>query len=143
MRGYSAIGLYHPKTPANVGSAMRGAYAFSSKLFLIQGKRYKKSCTDTPQGWKHIPLIETDNLFDAIPYSCVPVGVDLIEGARPLQSYIHPERAVYIFGPEDGTLPPSIYSKCRDIISIPTTICLNLAATVNIVLYDRLVKTNY
>jgi len=87
-----------------------------------------------------MPLIQTDDLHSIVPFDCVPVAVDLIEGARPLQDYQHPERAFYIFGPEDGTLGKLITGWCRDVIYVPTSYCMNLAATVNVVLYDRLAK---
>ena len=76
----------------------------------------------------------------AIPYDCIPVAVDLIDGAQSLPAYIHPQRAFYIFGAEDATLGARILSWCRDIIYIPTKGCLNLAACVNVVLYDRMIK---
>ena len=79
-------------------------------------------------------------MFDAIPYNCVPVAVDLLEGATPLPRYVHPERAFYIFGAEDATLGKRIIDRCRDKIVIPTSYCMNLAATANVVLYDRMVK---
>lgn len=56
--------------------------------------------------------------------------------------YTHPDRALYIFGPEDGSLDKEIRDWCEDVIYIPTTGCMNLAATVNVVLYDRLAKGN-
>lgn len=80
------------------------------------------------------------NLHDAIPFDCVPVAVDLVEGARALHEYVHPERAFYIFGPEDGTLGKPVLEWCRDVIYIPNNYCMNLAATVNVVLYDRMIK---
>ena len=139
-RGYAAIGLHQPKTPANVGSVLRAAQCYGSSLVVLSGQRYRRSCTDTTAAYKHIPLVQCDNLRDAIPFDCVPVAVDLIDGARPLHTYTHPERAFYIFGPEDGTLGPRITSWCRDVVYVPTSYCMNLAATVNVVLYDRLVK---
>jgi tRNA(Leu) C34 or U34 (ribose-2'-O)-methylase TrmL len=92
--------------------------------------------------YRHRPLLRVENLKDVIPYDCVPVAVDLIEGAIPLPEYEHPERAFYIFGAEDATLGERVTSWCRDTIYIPTDGCMNLAATVNVVLYDRLVKQN-
>jgi hypothetical protein len=53
-----------------------------------------------------------------------------------------PDRALYIFGPEDGSLDKDIRDWCEDVVYIPTTGCMNLAATVNVVLYDRLAKGN-
>jgi tRNA(Leu) C34 or U34 (ribose-2'-O)-methylase TrmL len=59
----------------------------------------------------------------------------------PLPGYKHPERALYIFGPEDGTLGHDVLDWCRDVVYVPTNGCMNLAATVNVVLYDRMTKT--
>ncbi len=53
---------------------------------------------------------------------------------------VHPVRAFYIFGGEDATLGGRVLSWCRDVIYIPTAYCMNLAATVNVVLYDRMTK---
>jgi tRNA(Leu) C34 or U34 (ribose-2'-O)-methylase TrmL len=76
-----------------------------------------------------------------VPYDCVPIAVDLIEGATPLPDFEHPERAFYVFGPEDGTLGKPVLSKCKETIYVPAgRACMNLAATVNVILYDRLIK---
>jgi len=139
-RGYSAIGLFNPKTPANVGSALRAVGCYGSSMIVISGKRFEHNSTDTMKSWRHTPLLQVDDLRKAIPYDCVPVAVDMIEGAIPLPSYNHPQRAFYIFGPEDGTLGIDVTSWCRDVISIPIPHCMNLAACVNVVLYDRLSK---
>ena len=68
------------------------------------------------------------------------VLVDLIEGATSLPDYVHPERAFYIFGPEDGTLDPARFAAVKEVIYVPTQGCMNLAASVNVILYDRLAK---
>lgn len=44
------------------------------------------------------------------------------------------------FGAEDQTLGSRILGGCRDVVFIPSKHCLNLAACVNVVLYDRMVK---
>ena len=84
-----------------------------------------------------MPVLRTEDLHDAIPYDTVPVAVDLIDGATSLKNYVHPERAFYIFGAEDATLGKRVLSWCRDTVYVPTNYCMNLAATVNVVLYDR------
>jgi tRNA(Leu) C34 or U34 (ribose-2'-O)-methylase TrmL len=139
-RGYAAIGLFMPKTPANVGSVLRAAHCYGAAMVAKTGQRYHGAPTDPQKGYRHIPLVQCDDLQPIVPYDCVPVAVDLIDGARPLHSYSHPERAFYIFGPEDGTLGKCVTDWCRDIVYIPTRHCMNLAATVNVVLYDRMVK---
>jgi tRNA(Leu) C34 or U34 (ribose-2'-O)-methylase TrmL len=142
MRGYAAIGLHRPKTAANVGGVLRAAGCYDAALVAIQGQRFRKAATDTQQAWRHVPLIETDDLRLIVPYSCVPIAVELSRGAKPLTSYTHPERAFYLFGPEDSSLGESMLSWCRDVVYVPTTYCMNLAACVNVVLYDRLTKLN-
>lgn len=141
-RGYAAIGLFHPKTPANVGSVMRAAHVYGAALVVSspQRPRYHGSTTDTQKGYRHIPFQQVEDLHDAIPYDCVPVAVELLEGAASLVTYKHPERAFYVFGPEDGTLGAQVTAWCRDVVYVPTRFCMNLAATVNVILYDRLAK---
>jgi tRNA(Leu) C34 or U34 (ribose-2'-O)-methylase TrmL len=142
-RGYSSIGLVSPKTPANVGSVMRACGVYGASQCFFTGTRFKKAkqfITDPQKHYRTIPLTNVENLRDVIPYDCVPVAVDLIEGAIPLTEYVHPERAFYIFGPEDGTLGKETLRFCRDVVYVPTNGCMNLAATVNVILYDRMAK---
>jgi tRNA(Leu) C34 or U34 (ribose-2'-O)-methylase TrmL len=139
-RGYAAIGLHHPKTPSNVGSVLRAAHCYGAAIVAKSGQRYRSSATDTMKSYRHLPLLQVDDLFSIVPHDCVPVAVDLLQGARDLTTYIHPERAFYIFGPEDGTLGREITERCRDRVFVPTAFCMNLAASVNVVLYDRHAK---
>lgn len=142
LRGYAIVGLFNPKTPANVGSALRACSAYGASHCYFTGQRFRMDSfiTDTAKSYRHVPLINVDDLFDVVPYDCVPVAVELLPEAKSLITYTHPKSAFYIFGQEDGTLDKQITDKCRDIIYIPTNICMNLAATVNVVLYDRLSK---
>lgn len=140
QRGFAAIGLFMPKTRANIGSVLRAAGCYDAAMVAITGQRYGRAPTDTQASYRHLPLIQCDDLHSIVPYDCVPVAIDLIDGARPLNTYTHPERAFYIFGPEDGTLGKQVTSWCRDTVYIPTRHCMNLAATVNVVLYDRMLK---
>jgi len=142
MRGYACIGLDNPKTPANVGSAMRAVGVYHAAFLAITGNRLDTGPTDTMKHYRHIPFFRVDDLHSIVPYDCVPVAVDLIDGAISLNEYRHPERAFYIFGAEDATLGNRILSWCRDIVYVPTDGCMNLAATVNIILYDRQLKAN-
>jgi tRNA(Leu) C34 or U34 (ribose-2'-O)-methylase TrmL len=139
-RGYAAIGLHMPKTPANVGSVLRSAGCFDVAAVIKSGRRYRNASTDTQKAYRHLPLIEVDSLREAIPYGAIPVAVDLVDGACHLHEYVHPERAFYVFGPEDGTLGEDVLSWCPHRVMIPTRYCLNLAVTVGAILYDRQAK---
>lgn len=143
-RGYAAIGIVNPKNGLNVGSVLRAAGCYGAAMVAVSGPRPGRYLgrlpTDTQKAYRHMPLITCDDLHSVIPFDCVPVAVDLIEGAKSLFEYTHPERAFYIFGPEDGTLGKSVTAWCRDVIYVPTNYCMNLAATANVVLYDRACK---
>lgn len=138
-RGFCCVGLSHPKTSANVGCVLRAAYCWGAAFVAVEGRRYHKSPTDTPKAYRHRPLFEVERLREVIPYACAPVAIEKIDGAKLLTEYQHPERAFYIFGPEDGSLGSKTLDWCRDVVTIPAG-CLNLAAAVNVVLYDRCAK---
>jgi len=140
MRGFAAIGLDNPKCAANVGGVMRAAGCYGAAMVAMSGHRMRNVPTDVKKQWRMTPVIETEDLRLVIPYDCVPVAVDLVPGARSLASYTHPERAFYIFGAEDATLGDRVLSWCRDVVYVPTHSCMNLAATANVILYDRTVK---
>lgn len=140
VRGFAAVGLHMPKTPSNIGSVLRAAHCYGVGMVAHTGQRYRHAATDTMKAYRHLPLIQTEDLRLLVPHDCTPVAVDLIEGARCLTTYSHPESAFYIFGPEDGTLGEKVTSWCRDKVFVPTAFCMNLAAAVNVVLYDRMAK---
>ena len=89
---------------------------------------------------ERIPLTETDNLEAIKPQGATVVVIELIEGATPLPEFKHPENAFYVFGPEDGSVSKDVLKWCDEVVYIPTIGCMNLAATCNVVLYDRLAK---
>lgn len=140
MRGFAAIALDSPKCDANVGGALRAAYVYGASLVVVDARRVVRMPTDTYVTHRHIPLLVCDDIFAALPYDCVPVAVEMVEGAIPLPNYTHPQRAFYIFGGEDATLGARVIGRCRDVVIVPTSGCMNLAATVNVVLYDRMAK---
>ncbi|MBA7676169.1 hypothetical protein ES703_84410 [subsurface metagenome] len=143
MRGYVGIGVLNMKNALNYGTLFRSALCFNVDFIFLVGKRFRKQCSDTVRAERHIPLFEYQSIsdfFDHIPYDCQPVGVEITEEARDLVGFIHPERAVYILGPEDGSLPEEVTKRCVAVIKIPTSFCLNVAVAGSIVLYDRMVK---
>lgn len=139
------IGLSNPKSPSNVGAVMRAAGCFQVDAVFYTGERYPRAerfRTDTKDISSRIPLSQVTSLPDSAPSELRIVCVELAEGAIPLPDYQHPEKALYIFGPEDGSLSQAVIDRADDVVYIPTIGCLNLAATVNIVLYDRLAKSD-
>lgn len=140
MRGFSCIALDNPKDKYNVGGVMRAAFVYDAQMVVIGNGRFERVASDTFKAWRHVPVIRNNDVFDALPFDTVPVAVDLVEGATPLPQYVHPQRAFYVFGAEDATLGARVLDRCRDKVFIPMRGCMNLAACVNVVLYDRLAK---
>jgi tRNA(Leu) C34 or U34 (ribose-2'-O)-methylase TrmL len=138
------IGLSNPKSPTNVGAVMRAAGCFAADAVFYTGERYpraKKFHTDTKKVSQTIPLTGVESLLQAVPEHSSIICVELVEGAVPLNEFRHPENACYIFGPEDGTVDQELIDRADAVVYIPTIGCLNLAATVNVLLYDRLAKS--
>ena len=71
------------------------------------------------------------------------VAVEVVPFVEWLPAFEHPTRALYLFGPEDGSIPEDALDMCRRKVMIPqlyAKVCLNLASAVNVVLYDRMSK---
>jgi tRNA(Leu) C34 or U34 (ribose-2'-O)-methylase TrmL len=139
-RGFAAIGLDRCKDPANLGGVLRAAHCYGAASVMVSGGRVGKYATDTMKAYRHIPCLEVADIFLAIPFGATPVVVELCDRARPLPTFTHPETAFYIFGPEDGSVRREIVDRVQRVVQVPTRFCMNLAATVNVVLYDRLTK---
>lgn len=144
QKAHAYIGLVNPKSPTNVGMVMRAAGCYEADAVFYSGVRFdraRKFATDTKNAQSKIPLTHVENLMEAPVASAKFVAIELIEGATPLMDFVHPEQAFYIFGPEDGSLKKEIVDYCDHVVYIPTVGCMNLAATVHVVLYDRMSKS--
>ncbi|GAA5188697.1 RNA methyltransferase [Ferrimonas gelatinilytica] len=137
------IGLTNPKSPSNIGAVMRAAGCYQADAVFYSGERAVRAMkyhTDTQNVAASIPLRHEADLLSAIPADAKLVCVELVEGATPLPHFDHPEHAFYLFGPEDGSLSQAVIDRADAVVYIPTVGCMNLAATVNVLLYDRLAK---
>lgn len=118
---------------------MRAADCYGAAMLVIEGPRFHHRSTNVTKAHRHIPMI-VGPICDHRPYDCPMVVIEIMECAVPLPEFIHPHRALYVFGPEDGSVPSRIVKQAQHIVSVPTRWCMNLAATVNVVLYDRMAK---
>lgn len=142
-RGYCGIGIVGSKTAVNVGTLWRSAYSLGASFIFTAGRRWPDQASDTVKAWKHVPMIEFDSAEDllrAIPRGCMPVGIEIVERSRPIENFVHPERACYILGAEDGGLPKSLIDRLPVVVQLPGLRCLNVAVAGSIVLYDRIAK---
>jgi tRNA(Leu) C34 or U34 (ribose-2'-O)-methylase TrmL len=144
-----SIGLINPKSPENVDSVMRAAGNFRVDSVFYSGKRYPRAVRLNPGSpdmsrkvSKHISLSEVTNIIDETPDNLEIVCIEFAENAIPLPEFQHPHNALYIFGPEDSTISQQVIDSADAVVYVPTIGCMNLAATVNVVLYDRLAKSS-
>ncbi|MEJ6476661.1 RNA methyltransferase [Pseudoalteromonas piscicida] len=140
---FAAIGLVNPKSPTNVGGVLRAAGCYDAQAVYFTGNRYARAAkyhTDTRNIASNIPIEHVDDFITLKAPGRALVCVELVEGAIPLPQFVHPDGALYIFGPEDGSLPQEIVDAADAVVYVPTTGCMNLAATVNVLLYDRMAK---
>lgn len=147
-----AVILVNPKYVHNVAAAIRACSCFGIESLLWTGYRVDPSeYTRLPReermkGYKDVTWFRNQRPLDEFPTGNsltrpVPVCVELSSGAVSLHSFVHPENAIYIFGPEDGGVPQVYRRMCHNFIYIPAHHCLNLAAALNVVLYDRFQKS--
>jgi len=143
-KSYVSIALTNPKSPTNVGAVMRAAGCYQVDNVVYTGKRYAQAAkfnTDTKNVSQKIPLTAVNSVLDNVSSDTKIICVELAEGAISLPQFQHPQNAVYVFGPEDSTISQSVIDKADAVVYVPTIGCMNLAATVNVLLYDRLAKS--
>ena len=94
MRGFAAIGLVNPKNGANVGSALRAAGCYGAAMVALSGHRpdcyMGRLATDTQKAFRSIPTLRVADIFEVVPYDCIPIAVDLLPDARNLVDFVHP-----------------------------------------------------
>lgn len=140
MGRYFAIGIFHSKTPTNVGTLWRSASTFKAAFIFTIGRRYKHQSSDTTNAPANIPLFHYESFEDFNehrPSDCELIGVEQSPISVPLGGFRHPNRAIYLLGAEDGGLPMTVQQKCQRVIHMATPMCLNVAVAGSIVMYDR------
>ena len=142
-----SIGLINPKSPDNVHSVMRASGNYGVDSVFYTGTRYPRALALNPNApdmsrkvSENIPLTEIDCLVEAAGDMKI-VCVELAENAIALPEYVHPQNAFYIFGSEDNTIDQDIIDRADAVVYVPTIGCMNLSAAVNVLLYDRLIKS--
>ncbi|MHA1524565.1 MAG: RNA methyltransferase [Alphaproteobacteria bacterium] len=139
-RGFFGIGAEGISKPLNLGNLMRSAQAFGASFaFTVDAHQaLAPSSSDTSKSQNHLPYYAWASAGDmVVPQGCALVGIEFIEGATDLPSFRHPASAVYVLGPERGSLSPQMLARCDHIVKVPTIFCINLAMAGAIVMYDR------
>lgn len=141
--GHFGIGIERGKTPANVGTLWRTAHCLGANYVFLIGHRFYRECSDVTHSWVHLAAFSYSDVTDFQehrPYDVPLVGVELTDDATPLEKFQHPRSAMYVVGPEDGSLSTQLQNECQYIVKIDSQYCLNQAVAGSIVLYDRQMK---
>jgi tRNA(Leu) C34 or U34 (ribose-2'-O)-methylase TrmL len=156
-----AIVLLVPKYPHNVGQIVRLASCYGIPQVWYSGQRLNARIggrlprEERMKRYQDVTLINHPDpltpLLDAVPNAC-PVAVELRPGSELLPKFVHPDNEdvptmfknpqppIYVFGPEDGSVPGQVLKRCHRFVVIPSYECFNLATAVAQVLYDRMAK---
>jgi tRNA(Leu) C34 or U34 (ribose-2'-O)-methylase TrmL len=142
-----AIVLIDPKFAHNVGMVVRLASCYGLGQVWFTGERVSLDISfrrrlpreERMKGYADVEIINYDYPFEQFA-DAVPVAVEVREKSEPLHGFEHPRNAVYVFGPEDGSVSKPHISHCHRFVVIPTKHCLNLATAVATILWDRQYK---
>lgn len=140
-----AVVLVDPKYPHNVGGAYRASAAFGVAQLWYTGHRAEAKWEqegrlpreERLRGYSHVELFRGEGRFLRQFPGATIVAVEVHPTAEVLTHFIHPEEAVYVFGPEDGSLPKGIRTACHRFVIIPSDTALNLYSAVTSVLLHR------
>ena len=144
-----AVILQNPRHVVNIASMIRNCAAFGVQILCYTGDR-----VDLPSGrkgdrmpreermrdYETVQVIHHDFPLHLFGHDVVPVAIEIMPDTTPLTFFEHPDNAVYVFGPEDGSISTGLRAACHQFVSIPSLHCLNLAQAGGIVLYDRTSK---
>jgi len=137
------IGLYQYLHPVNAGGLMRSAYCLGASFVFTIGRKYRREAADTIHCTEQIPYYHYETLDEFIKN--IPVGYQVIcvenpEKARNLETFCHPRNAIYLLGSEGNGLPEKVLNKNWPVVKIDSKMCLNVASTGSIIMYDRQAK---
>lgn len=145
----------NPKYPHNVGGTLRACAAFGVPGLHWTGdrvklydpkvkKKFRLPREERMRGYNENvdfgPIDLSEKTIRQMFPGSIPVAVEVKNDFESMVDFRHPEDAVYVFGPEDSSIGARYLAQCHHHIYIPTHFCLNLAACVNVVLYDRYAK---
>lgn len=144
-----AVALCNPKYPRNVGAVLRACSCFGIKQLWFSGNRvplkadgkgYRLPREFRMKEYNEVELRNFDYFFEQFDRDVTPIAVELRQNSELLPQFTHPEKALYIFGPEDGSINQVMLRHCHRFVVIPTAHCVNLSAAVYLILYDRMSK---
>lgn len=129
----------------NHSTLWRSAFQLGAAFIFTVGRRFERRAQDTAKTHLRVPLFEYAD-FGAFaassPHSAPWVAVEM--GGTPLESFEHPDRAVYLLGSEDNGLPDAVLRSCAHHVALPCaegrSASFNVAVAGAVLMADRLEK---
>lgn len=138
------IVLCNPKFPHNIGAALRACACYGVPKLRWTGPRMDRELDklsripreERMKGYKHVHFGRNDKAVDEL--GGTPVCVEVNSSHQNILTFEHPDDAVYVFGPEDGSVPDGMRSCCHHFVFLPMLNCANLSVAVATTLAYRL-----
>ena len=132
MRFY--LGVYHPQDLREVSRVARIARSLGAGGVFIIGS-HRESTWGYPT---YETLHEARTHMPAFPW----VALETSSSAVVVDSFTHPDEAVYLVGPQNGFIPPAVLADMAAVVKVQTEDPWPLPVPVaaGIVLYDRSLK---
>lgn len=116
-----AVALCNPKNARNVGAALRACSCFGIKQLWFTGNRvplegnesYRLPREERMKGRYNVELRNFDYFFEQFDRDVTPVAVELRKNSELLPQFAHPEKPLYVFGPEDGSIEQVMLRHCH------------------------------
>jgi len=143
-KGYFGVGVERSSKLGNAGNLLRTTHAFGGQFFVFFTPVFTMKdvrSVDTSSAADHLPIYHHTSVADYTrPTGLQIVGVELVEDGIALPSFRHPRRALYLLGPEKGSLSAATQAACDFIVHIPMSFCVNVGVAGAIMLYDRMLS---
>ncbi|MBS1722507.1 MAG: hypothetical protein JSS66_05810 [Armatimonadetes bacterium] len=144
----NSIVLVGTKFPHNVGMVLRLAACHGIGQVWTTGQRIWNEVDaldrvpreERIKGYRDVQLVWHPEPLPPLAADATPIAVEFRPNSECLFDFEHPEKPIYIFGPEDGTLDRSILVHCHRFVKIDSMECLNLATAAATLLYDQRLK---
>lgn len=130
----------------NFGTVVRNANAFAAEAVFYVGRRKwdRRAAVGTHHytSVRHLPSID-DLVAVAASEDFTLVGVDNVEGAADLRSFVWPVRPLMVFGEESTGLSPRALEVVSHLVAIPqfgSVRSLNAGTASGVIMYDWVTK---
>ncbi|MDB5176896.1 MAG: putative methyltransferase [Candidatus Saccharibacteria bacterium] len=123
----------------NMGTIVRNANAFNvSAIHIIGRKQWNRRGAMVTDRYMNIYYHQTVADFERVMGDTIIIGIDNVDGSKPLGTVTFPRDAVLVFGSEGPGLSGTMISACQQIVAIEqfgSTRSLNVGVASGVAMY--------